>query len=292
MRTVLDGAMHPSWWVNFLTTEPLRFATPRPLGRHRRRDDERALRPHHDAWPTSTGCARTWDGPLVVKGIQTVEDARAVVDHGADAIVLSNHGGRQLDRAPVPVRLVPEVREALGPDAEIMVDTGVMSGADVVAAIALGASSVLVGRAYLYGLMAGGEAGCRAGGGDPVDGGAPHHAAARRAHASRTSARSTCGSPPFRSLPTMAPPHLVALDVDGTTINHAGVLSAAVREAVRDVVDAGHHVIISTGRSILATREILDALGIARRVRRVLQRCGHPRAGPGRAAGVPRSSRP
>jgi L-lactate dehydrogenase (cytochrome) len=100
-----------------------------------------------------------WEGPLVVKGIQTVADAQAVFDAGADAIVLSNHGGRQLDRAPVPVRLVPQVREALGPDREILVDTGVMSGADIVAAIALGANGVLVGRAYLYGLMAGGEQG-------------------------------------------------------------------------------------------------------------------------------------
>ena len=102
---------------------------------------------------------RTWEGPLVVKGVQTVEDAKAVVDHGADAVWLSNHGGRQLDKAPVPLRLAPAVREALGPDAEIMVDTGVMSGADVIAAVALGANSVLVGRAYLYGLMAGGERG-------------------------------------------------------------------------------------------------------------------------------------
>ena len=80
-----------------------------------------------------------------------------MVDAGADAIVLSNHGGRQLDKAPVPVRLLPDVREALGDGPEMMVDTGVMSGSDVVAAMALGASSVLVGRAYLYGLMAGGE---------------------------------------------------------------------------------------------------------------------------------------
>lgn len=157
-RTVLDGALHPHWWVNFLTTAPLRFAS-------------------LDAWDGTVGemmnalfdptmsladldwVRRTWDGPLVVKGVQTVEDARAVVDHGADAVLLSNHGGRQLDKAPVPVRLVPAVREALGPDAEIMVDTGFMSGSDVVAALALGASSVLVGRAYLYGLMAGGERG-------------------------------------------------------------------------------------------------------------------------------------
>jgi len=158
VRTVLDGAMHPSWWINFLTTPPLRFASLESWGG----TVSEMMNALFD--PTMTladldWVRRTWDGPLVVKGIQTVEDARAVVDHGADAVLLSNHGGRQLDRAPVPLRLVPDVREALGPDAEIMVDTGVMSGADVVAAVALGASSVLVGRAYLYGLMAGGERG-------------------------------------------------------------------------------------------------------------------------------------
>jgi L-lactate dehydrogenase (cytochrome) len=96
---------------------------------------------------------------LAVKGIQTLDDARAVVDLGVDAIVLSNHGGRQLDRAPVPFHLLPHVARELGDDTEILLDTGIMSGADIVAAIALGARFTLVGRAYLYGLMAGGEAG-------------------------------------------------------------------------------------------------------------------------------------
>jgi L-lactate dehydrogenase (cytochrome) len=95
----------------------------------------------------------------VVKGIQTLEDARAVVDLGVDGIVLSNHGGRQLDRAPVPFHVLPRVAQELGRDAEILLDTGIMAGADIVAAIALGARFTLVGRAYLYGLMAGGEAG-------------------------------------------------------------------------------------------------------------------------------------
>jgi L-lactate dehydrogenase (cytochrome) len=95
----------------------------------------------------------------VVKGIQTVEDARAVVDLGVDGIVLSNHGGRQLDRAPVPFHLLPRVAAEVGRDTEILLDTGIMAGADIVAAIALGARFTLVGRAYLYGLMAGGEAG-------------------------------------------------------------------------------------------------------------------------------------
>ena len=95
----------------------------------------------------------------MVKGIQTLEDAKAVVDLGVDGIVLSNHGGRQLDRAPVPFNLLPSVASELGGDTEIVLDTGIMSGADIVAAVALGARFTLVGRAYLYGLMAGGEAG-------------------------------------------------------------------------------------------------------------------------------------
>jgi L-lactate dehydrogenase (cytochrome) len=98
-------------------------------------------------------------GPLIVKGIQHVDDARMVVDLGADAVVVSNLGGRQLDRAPTPLEVLPAVVEAVGDRAEVLVDGGVQSGADVVAAVALGANACLVGRAYLYGLMAGGERG-------------------------------------------------------------------------------------------------------------------------------------
>jgi L-lactate dehydrogenase (cytochrome) len=101
----------------------------------------------------------SWSGPLIVKGIQHVDDARMVVDHGADAVVVSNHGGRQLDRAPTPLEVLPTVVDAVGDRAEVLVDGGVRSGADVVAAVALGAKACLVGRAYLYGLMAGGERG-------------------------------------------------------------------------------------------------------------------------------------
>src|SRR5690625_6708663 len=100
-----------------------------------------------------------WPGKIVVKGIQTLNDARRMVDAGVDGILLSNHGGRQLDRAPVPFHLLPTVARELGQDTTILLDTGVMSGADVVAAHALGADFVLVGRAWLYGLMAGGRAG-------------------------------------------------------------------------------------------------------------------------------------
>jgi isopentenyl diphosphate isomerase/L-lactate dehydrogenase-like FMN-dependent dehydrogenase len=104
---------------------------------------------------------KQWSGKLSVKGVQTLEDAKRITAAGVDAIVLSNHGGRQLDRAPVPFLLLPSVVKELGKDVEIHLDTGIMSGADVVAALAMGANFTMIGRAYLYGLMAGGEEGVR-----------------------------------------------------------------------------------------------------------------------------------
>ena len=100
-----------------------------------------------------------WPGKLVVKGVQNVEDSKKLAGLGVDGIILSNHGGRQLDRAPIPFHLLPEVVREVGKDTEITIDTGIMNGADIVASIALGAKFTLIGRAYLYGLMAGGRAG-------------------------------------------------------------------------------------------------------------------------------------
>ncbi len=160
VRTFLDGAMHPRWWYNFLTTEPLSFAslesTDGTVVNTTDRFFDAALTFDDLAWLRSQ-----WDGPIVVKGVQNVEDARKAVDAGADGIVVSNHGGRQLDRSPVPLRLVGPTVEAVGRDAEVFVDGGIMNGADIVASVALGARAAFVGRAYLYGLMAGGEAGVR-----------------------------------------------------------------------------------------------------------------------------------
>jgi L-lactate dehydrogenase (cytochrome) len=100
-----------------------------------------------------------WAGKIVVKGVQSVQDAQILADLGVDAIVLSNHGGRQLDKAPVPLEQLPLVKAAVGGSMSVFIDGGVMSGSDVVASVALGADAVLIGRAYLYGLMAGGQAG-------------------------------------------------------------------------------------------------------------------------------------
>jgi L-lactate dehydrogenase (cytochrome) len=100
-----------------------------------------------------------WDGPIVVKGIQTVDDARLAADSGVDAIALSNHGGRQLDGAPAPFTLVAPVADAVGGRVEIICDGGVRRGSDIVKAIAAGAQACMAGRAYLYALGAAGERG-------------------------------------------------------------------------------------------------------------------------------------
>jgi L-lactate dehydrogenase (cytochrome) len=158
LRTILDAVPHPRWWFDLLTTEPLSFASldrwPGTVAEYLDSSFDPTVTFEDLAWITAQ-----WPNKLVVKGIQTLDDARAVVDLGVDGVVLSNHGGRQLDRAPVPFQLLPLVARELGGATEVLLDTGIMSGADIVAAIALGARFTLVGRAYLYGLMAGGEAG-------------------------------------------------------------------------------------------------------------------------------------
>ena len=158
LRTFIDGARHPAWWFNLLTTEPLQFASlttsdGAPGGLAGRLFDPSATIGDL-AW-----VRERWRGPLIVKGIQTVRDAVRMVDAGVDAIVLSSHGGRQLDRVPPPLELLPAVVKTIGDGAEIYLDTGILSGGDIVAARALGATACLIGRAYLYGLMAGGQRG-------------------------------------------------------------------------------------------------------------------------------------
>jgi L-lactate dehydrogenase (cytochrome) len=158
LRTVADAALHPAWWFNLLTTEPLSFASLRSW------EGTVAELVNHMfdpavTWEDLSWLRDTWSGPLIVKGIVTVDDARAAAERGAEGIVVSNHGGRQLDRSPTPLEQLPAIVEAVGDRTEVYLDGGILHGADVVAAVALGARACLVGRAYLYGLMAGGEAG-------------------------------------------------------------------------------------------------------------------------------------
>ncbi len=158
-RTFLSGAVHPGWLFDFLTTPPPTFATlddgeTVPMSYIAGRMFDPSVSFADLAW-----FRQIWPGPIVVKGVQNVDDAVALADLGMDGIVVSNHGGRQLDRAATPLELLPDIVDRVGSRFEVLLDTGVRSGADVVAAIAMGATGVLVGRAYLYGLMAGGEAG-------------------------------------------------------------------------------------------------------------------------------------
>jgi L-lactate dehydrogenase (cytochrome) len=158
LRTVLNALPRASWWFDFLTTPKLEFASLTATGGTVGELLDSAMDPTI-SFADLDVIRGLWPGKLVIKGVQNVEDCRVLADLGVDGIVLSNHGGRQLDRAPVPFYLLPEALKAVGGRSEIALDTGIMNGADIVASIALGAQFTLVGRAYLYGLMAGGRAG-------------------------------------------------------------------------------------------------------------------------------------
>jgi L-lactate dehydrogenase (cytochrome) len=158
LGTIVNAIPRPWWWYDFLTTPKLEFASLSTTGGTVGELLDAAMDPTISY--EDLGVIRDlWPGKIVIKGVQNVADAKRLIDLGVDGIVLSNHGGRQLDRAPIPFHLLPQVVREVGKDATVMVDTGIMNGADIVASVALGASFTLVGRAYLYGLMAGGREG-------------------------------------------------------------------------------------------------------------------------------------
>ncbi|MEG2927194.1 MAG: alpha-hydroxy acid oxidase [Glutamicibacter sp.] len=158
VKTVLDASYRPEWWYNFLTTDSLKFASLSDTSA----DLPTIINSMFDSsldFEDLKWIRELWKGQLFVKGVLTSEDAAQAQAAGADGLVVSNHGGRQLDRAPIAFEALGEVRAEVGEDMEIIMDSGIMSGADIVAALCAGADFVLIGRAYLYGLMAGGEEG-------------------------------------------------------------------------------------------------------------------------------------
>ena len=165
MRTFVDGALHPGWTWKFVRSEPIRFAnvigrdvgdgaSPVTLSDYINTQFDPAL-----SWADVEWLRSVWSGRIVIKGIQTVEDAVLAADHDVHAIALSNHGGRQLDGAPAIFDLVAPVADALGGRMEIICDGGVRRGSDIVKAVAAGATAAMAGRAYLYALGAAGERG-------------------------------------------------------------------------------------------------------------------------------------
>jgi isopentenyl diphosphate isomerase/L-lactate dehydrogenase-like FMN-dependent dehydrogenase len=157
-RTFVNMATKPKWWANLLTTPPLEFAAMRGY-------DKSLFELAKLIFDPTVTLAeipwlqQEWGGPLIVKGIQTVEDALEMKKLGVQGIVLSNHGGRQMDRGCAPLEILAEVREAVGDSMEVYVDGSVLNGGDVLASVGLGATGTLVGRPYLYGLMAAGQQG-------------------------------------------------------------------------------------------------------------------------------------
>jgi L-lactate dehydrogenase (cytochrome) len=165
LGTLIDGALHPGWTWSFVRAEPIKFANvvgrevgdgsdPVSLADYINTQFDPSL-----SWSDIGWLRDQWDGPIVVKGIQTVADAEVAADVGVEAVALSNHGGRQLDSAPSPISLVAPVVDAVGDRCEVLCDGGVRRGSDIVKAVALGARACMGGRLHFYALGAAGERG-------------------------------------------------------------------------------------------------------------------------------------
>lgn len=163
-NTALGALSKPAWLFNFLTKPKMRMANmvehlPHGADALKVVDTVNAQFRADVTWDDAKEMMQRWNGKFMLKGIQCKEDAIKAAELGVSGIILSNHGGRQLDGAPSGLDILPEVVEAVGNKVEVFVDGGITRGSDIIKAVALGAKGCLIGRAYLYGLAAGGEAG-------------------------------------------------------------------------------------------------------------------------------------
>jgi L-lactate dehydrogenase (cytochrome) len=156
--TFLDGALHPSWSWHFLTSETISFPNIGPPD-HRSREKLPHMFDGTVRWEDLDWIRELWDRPILLKGVMRPEEAIRAADAGLDGVIVSNHGGRQLDHLPATIDVLPEIVDAVGDRIEVLVDSGFRRGSDIAAALALGARAVLIGRAHLYGLAAAGEDG-------------------------------------------------------------------------------------------------------------------------------------
>jgi L-lactate dehydrogenase (cytochrome) len=158
--TMLDGARHPSWSWHFLTSPAIGFPNLSTRVSMSREMFEQMF-DGTICWQDLKWIRQEWDGPIAVKGMLRAEDAIQAADHGVDAIIVSNHGGRQMDHVPATLEVLPDIVAAVGDRMDVLFDSGIRRGSDIVTALSLGARAVLIGRAHLYGLAAAGEAGVR-----------------------------------------------------------------------------------------------------------------------------------
>lgn len=166
-KSIVDMLSHPEWMLNVIG----RYLTSSGMPEHinypakyrdkftGKKSQDKALRADMVSWADVDKLREIWPGKLVIKGIMRADDARCALDHGADGIVVSNHGGRNMDSAPATLNVLPGIAQAVGDRTTVFVDSGVRRGSDIVKCLALGANAVLTGRATLYGIGAGGEAG-------------------------------------------------------------------------------------------------------------------------------------
>jgi len=222
---VLDGLMHPDWLFKVWfagggmpkIVNVAEFLPP-GAGAAEMAEFTRMRRNPMLNWDDMTFIKKAWGGPMLVKGVLTAEDTRLALDHGADGVVVSNHGGRQLDGSLATIEALPEIVDAAG-DAVVMIDGGFRRGSDIVKALALGAKGVLVGRATLYGVAAAGEAG-----------------AARAIDILRIEVDRVLALLGCRGISELGPRHVVSLDSLGVRPPASG--SVRIREDRRELESA------------------------------------------------------